>query len=241
MTEKAEKKTAPLGVIHTEMIDGRNLSVDRQEIFRYLGYDREGSRKAPPSLAEFVSQAEQELRLKCRLRYVYRSVTVARDCDSLNFGEVFSVKSESLCRNLQGCSQVFFMAVTLGAEADVLVSRYCRMDMSQGLIAEAAAAAIAEACCEVCCRQLEQTLAEGKRLRPRFSPGYGDFSLTYQKNVIEILDGQRKIGLTLTEQNMLVPTKSVTAVVGVSDSAEAAREKSCDLCLKEDCAYRRVE
>ena len=246
MEERVKRRRPDFGVIRTEMIDGKTLEIEQQEIFRYLGYGKKQREQADFQLTELAGQMEKELRLKCRPRYVYRTAAVSRESGVLNFGGVFSVKSESLCRNLEGCEEVFFMAVTLGAEADLLISRYCRMDMSRGLIAEAAATAVVEACCDVCCGQLEQTLqnsgVEGSSLRPRFSPGYGDFSLEYQKNIIEFLECPKKIGVTLTGKGMLVPAKSVTAVTGISDFPEGHKNKNdCHMCRKEDCAYRRED
>ena len=58
--------------------------------------------------------------------------------------------------------------------------------------------------------------SEVLKLHPttRFSPGFGDFDIVHQRDILALLDCQKRIGLTLTDSNMLCPTKSVTAVVG---------------------------
>ena len=58
-------------------------------------------------------------------------------------------------------------------------------------------------------------LREGLHTKPRFSPGYGDFSLEHQRDFMRILDLENSLGLTLTGSLLLVPEKSVTAVIGL--------------------------
>lgn len=51
----------------------------------------------------------------------------------------------------------------------------------------------------------------------RFSPGYGDCPLTAQRSIVDALNATRLIGLTVTPTSLLMPTKSVTAVIGLFD------------------------
>jgi 5-methyltetrahydrofolate--homocysteine methyltransferase len=55
----------------------------------------------------------------------------------------------------------------------------------------------------------------GESLRPRFSAGYGDLPLEYQKKIFDLLDPHTQIGLTLNDSYLMSPSKSVTALIGV--------------------------
>ena len=111
--------------------------------------------------------------------------------------------------------------------------------MSRAVILQACAASLLEAYCDECCGALAgRGAAEGLFLRPRFSPGYGDFPITFQRPLLEALEAPKRIGLTATEAMMLTPTKSVTAVVGLSPEPDC-RPGGCAACGKADCAYRR--
>ena len=68
----------------------------------------------------------------------------------------------------------------------------------------------------------------------RFSPGYGDYPITHQRDMLAYLDAARKIGLTLTSADMLVPTKSITAVVGLADHPVTGRLATCGECILRD-------
>ena len=114
------------------------------------------------------------------------------------------------------------------------------MGSCEVLILQAVAAAMIETCCDEVNDALRRTAEqEGLYCRPRFSPGYGDFSIEHQRDFSRLLDTPRKIGLTVTESCLLAPIKSVTAVIGLSETPQPCHRKGCEECGKTDCAYRR--
>jgi vitamin B12 dependent methionine synthase, activation domain len=56
---------------------------------------------------------------------------------------------------------------------------------------------------------------KGAELTPRFSPGYGDMPLSFGRDIIKLTEAERYLGVTLTESDTLLPSKSVTAVIGI--------------------------
>lgn len=76
-------------------------------------------------------------------------------------------------------------------------------------------------------------------LRPRFSPGYGDFPLDCQQRLLDSLEAGKRIGIKLTDSLLMMPSKSVTAVMGVSKKPYRCDVKGCESCGKRDCLYRR--
>ena len=84
-----------------------------------------------------------------------------------------------------------------------------------------------------------EAAARGLKLRPRFSPGYGDFSIAHQRDITRELDTARRLGLTVTESLMLAPMKSVTAVIGLSETG-GCTGGGCEACAKTDCDFRRL-
>ena len=135
---------------------------------------------------------------------------------------------------------MILLGATLGFGVDMLMKRYSLTDMAQAVVLQAAAAAMLEEYLddwqENKALELEE---EGKYLRPRFSPGYGDFSIQHQETILRMLDTSKRIGLTMTESCMLTPTKSVTALIGISDTKIPCHRKGCESCDKTDCRFRR--
>lgn len=212
--------------------DSLSLQIDRREIYRYMGVRTGGL----AILDETVTEVCTQLLRVCRMKAVSRRMPV-----QFCFDGQMAVHSRQLAKNLQHCREVFLFGATLGPEADRMISRESRRDMSRGLVCEAAATALIEAYCDVCQQAIAaEVCPEGKLLRPRFSPGYGDLDIHVQPEILRLLDAPRKIGLTLTEGCMLAPAKSVTAFIGIGDrDATAAFPTGCAACKKADCAYRR--
>ena len=82
--------------------------------------------------------------------------------------------------------------------------------------------------------------APGLYLRPRFSPGYGDLDISHQRAMFDLLELEKRLGLSLTQTHMMLPEKSVTAIAGLSD-VPGARVGGCAACAKTDCPNRRKD
>lgn len=110
-----------------------------------------------------------------------------------------------------------------------------------------AGAALLDACASVWveagCGEAEAEISSrfpGMYLTDRFSPGYGDLPLSLQKDVCALLDAPRRLGVQVTDSFLLNPSKTVTAVVGLSERPQPARVRGCGFCnLRENCQYRK--
>jgi len=60
------------------------------------------------------------------------------------------------------------------------------------------------------------SLAPGEMLRPRRSPGYGEMPLSLSREIVDRLEATRRIGVAVTDSDLLVPSKSVTAVCEIA-------------------------
>lgn len=207
-----------------------------REAARYLGY---GRKEIDASILALIEECFEELEEIAEVRWTYKTFLCTVLSGKLKIaGQVFA--SKNLCKNISGCEEVLFFAVTLGPEVDRRLKRYQVMEVSRAAVLQACSAAYLEEVCDQYQEQLEvQYQKEGKYLRPRFSPGYGDFAIQYQEEVLKMLDAAKKIGLTRTESYMLTPSKSVTALIGVGKEQTRCPKSGCEVCEKKDCAYRR--
>lgn len=208
-----------------------------REAVRYLGY---GKYAADDLTMALIADSFENLRLVSRPKSVYRIFDMKHTgSDRIEFCGM-EVESKNLAKNLKGCREIVLFGATLGIGVDRYITRASLTDMARAVVLQACAAALLEEYCDE--RQdhiAQEQKKEGKYLRPRFSPGYGDFSISYQEQLVQILDCAKKIGLTLTDSLMMTPTKSVTAVIGVSTEKEPCHRSGCEACEKKDCAYRR--
>ena len=141
---------------------------------------------------------------------------------------------------LKDCEDYILLAVTLGGEMDKKIRIAGARDMTRSLVLDACGSAAVEAACELAEQELLKQFP-GKFLTDRFSPGYGDFPLEYQRTLIQTLQTQKRIGLTLTDTCMMLPRKSVTAVIGLASKAQKKRFRGCAYCsMFERCEYRKA-
>lgn len=112
--------------------------------------------------------------------------------------------------------------------------------MSRAVVLQACAAARIESYCNEINDKLKAEAAEeGLYLRPRFSPGYGDLPLSCQPDFCRVLEAEKTVGITLTESFLMMPSKSVTAVIGVSKIAAGCVKEGCEVCSNKNCLCRR--
>ncbi len=215
----------------------QRYGISRREVYRYMGLQ---GQEPDEELQRMTEACIQELYKAAEPKYIYGFYPLERISDSeLDFGFMQAV-SANLAKNLQDCEQAAVMAATLGAGVDRLLHRYEVTAIARCVILQAAAAALIESVCDVCQEEIAGVVKEkGYFLRPRFSPGYGDFDIGYQRKVIDVLQAPKRIGLTLTDSYMMVPAKSVTAVIGLSKKAVKCHREGCESCGLDACAYRR--
>ena len=204
------------------------MRLDTGEIARYLGY---GARLLEPEIAALAEQCTGELSRLGPPRRLGRRMAVA----ALPFAGV----SRDLDHHLRHCREVFLTVLTLGAEADRLLRSWAAANMGKAAVGQACAAVLMDQYGDAYLTELEGHLGEGEYLRPAYSPGYGDFSLKWQESLLTLLDARRRLGVTLTSGGMLVPEKTVTAVVGISSVAEERCRSHCHSCPHESCPFRK--
>ncbi|MBR2490936.1 MAG: hypothetical protein IKB65_05580 [Ruminiclostridium sp.] len=199
------------------------MKLDPQEIARYLGY---GRTPMPLEVAALAEACEEELTGGITPRFLGRRMEAHR----------FTADSRDLAYHLRHCREVILYAITLGPQADLLLRRWSVRNMAKAAVGQAVCAAWLD---QLAADYVEGlSLEEGEYLTPPFSPGYGDWALDNQKQVLDLLDAPRRLGLSLTQAGMLVPEKSITALVGVSDRPEESCGQKCMRCKKKDCPFR---
>ncbi|MGN1166185.1 MAG: Vitamin B12 dependent methionine synthase activation subunit [Lachnospiraceae bacterium] len=208
-----------------------------KEAVRYLGY---GRHDADEKTLNLITDAFSELEAVSEKRMTYRIFEMSVAEDESIIIENMKIHSKNLSKNLKGCEQVILLGATLGIKVDLLMKRYSYTDMARVVVLQACAAAMLEEYLDERQMKLSKEMEkEGFYLRPRFSPGYGDFSILHQKDILSMTDAAKKIGLTMTDSSMLTPVKSVTALIGLSRKKENCHIKGCEACEKRDCKYRR--
>lgn len=181
-------------------------SICEKEILRYAGCKGE----VDEALKILLQECLEEVLPKLSYKVCYMELPLVISKKVCDFG-CMQIESKDLAKNLQGCEAVFLFAATIGVEIDRLIMKYSRIAPAKAVLLQAIGAERIEALCDAFCKEME---SHNGKLRPRFSPGYGDLSMETQKSIFQLLDCSRNIGMTLNNSMLASPTKSVTAFVG---------------------------
>ena len=184
------------------------IGTDKNMACRFMGCK---STALSESLADVYEECLELYMQSADLKAVVRETSVSFEEDDVIAFDFGTVKSESLRKNLEGCSRAFVFAATAGSEIDRMMKRLSLSSEAESMVFSC----IASSGVECWCDYINEKLGEKYNLKPRFSPGYGGVSLEIQKNIFDFLDVQRKIGVSLTQSLMMVPVKSVTAIIGI--------------------------
>ena len=215
-------------------VEARLECIERRETLRYLQYR---GTALTPEIRAALERCERLLLETARPRAVWR--LFPREADGTLAGTEFKPEGQDIAALLQGCDAVILMAATLGTEAESLLRRAQARDMAEAVILDAAGSAAIESVCDTLCRELAARFRP-RYLTDRFSPGYGDMPLAQQRALCRVLALERSIGVSLSESGLMIPQKSVTALIGVSDSPQPRRAQGCLNCGNyTNCTYRK--
>jgi len=220
------------------MIGVKTLSAPEWNVSEILRYARaEADDEIMSLINECMHEAEQALQYKVS----FTLLPIDRAGDSLRFG-VIDTDSQTVMKAVKDCDSLLLFAATVGTPFDRLIQKYSRISPSKALILHAIGAERVEALCDQF--SADYGAESGVRLRPRVSPGYGDIPLAMQREIFMMLDCSRKIGLTLNEDLLMSPSKSVTAIAGIASLTESDEPsaiictKKCSQCDQTSCVYR---
>ncbi len=193
--------------------DAEKISVDKKMALRFLGCKNDFENE------EFQGVYDECLNAyfscACLKAVARKSKVRFEDDDNIRF-DFGVIKSKSLKKNLQGCENAYIFAATTGSGIDRKIKQFS----VKSELKCATFSCIASSGVECWCDYVNEKLSKGKTLSPRYSPGYGDVCLDCQREILEFLDAYRKIGLTLTDSLMMLPIKSVTAIIGIKQEGE---------------------
>lgn len=214
-------------------MQARLTQLNIQEILKYLGYR---GQEYPTELKQQIHRCIEDVTKVANPRLVYRILPVHN-------GQVdgFPLESNDIGELLTDCRQAVLMAVTLGPQVEQLLRRREVTNMADAVIMDACASTAVENVSDHFEFDLrEQLKHEGKYLTDRFSPGYGDLPLHTQARFCDALNTERRIGLIVTPNDIMIPRKSVTAILGISDRPQKLRKRGCEVCsMFLSCPYRK--
>ncbi len=202
------------------------MRVNRKEAVLYLGFRG----RVPDELTvKLLDKYEDTLLSAITPRFVYK---IYDNIPSLLIGN-------DIKELLKNSEKIVLFAATLGIGVDKLIRMTEINDMAGAVVIDAMASALIEQYNDIVENEINENFPKLHRTS-RFSPGYGDLPIQIQSEFLNMIDSVRKIGLTTNNSNLLIPTKSVTAIFGLNKSPEINKPK-CENCNNSNsCKYKET-
>ncbi|MGN0316678.1 MAG: vitamin B12 dependent-methionine synthase activation domain-containing protein [Lachnospira sp.] len=210
--------------------------LNKAEALRYMGVR---SQKPDYKLDEIMDRCEEDIFNYAKPRYVYRVFDFKIEKNFVSFDQTnLILPGNSITEHLRGCDKAVAMAVTISGDIDKMLRIYQFSDMTKAVVADSLASVAVEQVCD----KVETIIREEYNQYYqtfRFGIGYGDLPISCQRDFLNVLNAPKLIGLNVNESFMLTPTKSVTAVIGLSKEQIKSRKKGCATCnMRDNCKFR---
>jgi len=220
------------------------LSLNKSAILRYLRYRKK--QELPKELDTMIDKMIIKIQKVAKPRYHYQIFDLKVDEEN-NKIEVLDTKliltGKKIVEHLLYAKKIALLVATLGIEVDRKIRHYNISDATKALIADAVCTDYIEKVCDLAEADLKKILGNSWYLNRRFSPGYGDLPLSVQTDLLETMQSFRKLGIHLNNNLLMIPMKSVTAVIGLFDQKELAKpnwqKNECENCqMEQQCSFR---
>ncbi|WP_434797836.1 vitamin B12 dependent-methionine synthase activation domain-containing protein [Terrisporobacter vanillatitrophus] len=220
------------------------IEIDEREVLRYLQYKNQDIEY---NLSEKIKQCIKKTREIINPRFIFRKYKIKKlklsDVKSEVYleGANLTLKSDDIHNLLLECDECILMSATLGLEIEREIRKLTYTDLTKGIIVDACATAAIEEVCDIVQNNIaKKLLKEDKYITYRYSPGYGDLPIEKNVDINNLLNSQKEIGLTVTNSGIMIPRKSVVALIGVSHKGITNTKKSCENCSnRHNCDYKK--
>ena len=211
------------------------MRIPVEEALRYLGI-----RQADGETRRLAEETAALLEERLCPRYLWRAFRISAEGQEIRLdGTNIRLPGTLAAKMLSECESAVLLVCTLGAGFDRMMREWEARDMARAAVMDACGSAWTETVCDEAEKEIRSRFPD-RFCTDRFSPGYGDLPLNLQADFLKETDAGRKLGITVNESFLLLPCKSVTAVIGLSSRPQRARIRGCAYCgLTENCEYRK--
>ena len=184
-------------------IDPRELVIDKRELYARLGSPLDSDIEGFDRLYEMLLSVAKPA-------YTAAYVSLSRQKENIILGnaKINSRALQEVCRESEEC---VLLAATLGIGVDRLILKTASISARDAFIIDAVSDALIESLCD----RAEETVCEGKEHSSRFSPGYADLALSVGEEILKITDAERTLGIKLSASGLMIPKKSVNAIIAI--------------------------
>lgn len=233
------KKAHEIGYLSSirilETKGGKPVEDWENEVLRYLGYKKVNR---DLQIRQDIQKAYDKLKAISKAQATWQAFEIKAQGEEIFLADLnWSLPGQAIRAHLEKSQRCVLMAVTLGYEIERLIQYTEHVSLREALILDACANVEIEKFADE--EQLKIQEHFGMYTTERFSPGYGDLPLSVQSKLLAVLEAHKKIGLSVNAQSILLPRKSITALIGIQKEKSEKLCRGCNHCDKKDCLFRK--
>ncbi len=191
--------------------------INKKNVLSILGYKREKT-KVSKIFAEKIEKILEQTQKKALVKTVY----IIRKIEKIENNTVYflnseiKIKSKDISSLLSESFATIFMGITIGWWIDNKIAELNEKgEYNEALIYDAVGSEAVEGAANSFNHHLDIEARQNRyTLTKRFSPGYGDLKLSFQRGLYKELSLE-KLDIKILDTNILLPQKTITAIIGV--------------------------
>jgi len=229
-----------------KIIKNIKLKIDEEEVLRYLGYHRNKAGETSEIILQITREEIEQGYCLFEPKGIYSKVMIKNISSegriNLENGLCLEINN-SMLNLLKGTRYLAFGLSTIGNQLEEkVVELFAKNEYPKAMALDAvgtvASKFLSNYIQSVICQEAKE---QNFQTTKYFSPGSGDWNISQQKNIFQIIPAG-KIGVKLTESYMMIPKKSLSWVIGMGKEIiiPSKGDDSCKTCLAENCQFRKT-
>ena len=211
------------------------LSINELEVYRYLGFKDD---QVDNQTKQEINEAIDILNQTSMPKYTYKVFKINHLENQILIDQTdILFPGNNIKQLLKDSHDCIFLVVTLGQSVDQLLRKMQIQDLSKAIIYDACASSMIDRYCE----QIHQEIGQNfEFLTDRFSPGYGDLPLSFQKNLCHLVEAKKYTGVHLSSNDIMIPRKSISGIIGIATKPQQMKIRGCQYCqLSKVCQIKK--
>lgn len=215
-----------------------DVNLSKENLLSWLNYD---VANFPPFLEEAMLKSIEIISNHAEPSggfILFSDEMVSFKPDSIYINDLCLKSEKIISRYFKGAKCLAIMLATIGNNPEKYSKEFIGDgDLLTGYIIDAAASVSVEKTADLVERKLNEIVREDNLYATnRYSPGYCGWNVNDQHKLFSLLP-KEFCGVLLNESAMMIPVKSISAIVGIGNNV-TKEEYDCELCDVEFC-YKR--
>jgi cobalamin-dependent methionine synthase I len=217
------------------------ISVETKQILNQIGYedDYEPSARIKHLVDDYIENYHNLV--ESTYSYTFRDIESVEG-DRVYLSDSIILESKVISSLCKKCDRLAIFIMTIGSYLEEMVDYLSE----NGLVLQATVLdAIGSGAAEQMAGLIEDRIRNvavmhDQRISRRFSPGYCDWNVNQQEMIFKILNDDTA-GVSLTDECLMIPRKSVSGIIGIGDTdSDVESYNPCVTCVKDTCPGRRA-